>query len=300
LLFLFGSAGAFCHIKRVSPTPDLPFLIQLLDDDNAVVRQAVRKRLEDLRQEIPAQLAELDLRLSETQERLLGEFLAPSCREELMQAWPGWRAEVNENRQLESALSQISALLGGWQTRVADVSHRLDSLARQVEESAGGEVLDARFLAEWLFGGRGQEQRFRGNSRDYYSPDNSNLLWVMQQGLGNPLSLAVLYRLVGGRLGIEVYGCNFPGHFLARVEMDGQTWLVDCFNRGKFMLAADVARLHPAANPAMEEMVRTIAPVDSIVLRLLRNLDDAFDRLSKGPERQLMRKLAVKLMDVDR
>ncbi len=281
---------------------DLPHLIKLLDDENAVVRRAVRERLEGMRRELPAQLAELDLKLSDTEERLLGEVLAPSCREELIDAWPAWRDEPDEDHRLEAALSQLAAFLSGWKHPVGEVSRRLDSLAVQVEAeaTASQETVNPAFLAEWLFAGRGSVQRFRGNSRDYYSPSNSNLLWVLKKGMGNPLSLSVLYRLVGARLGLEIKGCNFPGHFLARVDLNGKAWLVDCFNRGKFMRADDVARHHPAANPAMEETVRTAATVDSIILRVLRNLDDAFDKLNMGPERQLMRKLAVKLMDADR
>jgi hypothetical protein len=79
--------------------------------------------------------------------------------------------------------------------------------------------------------------------------------------------------------------------------MDGQLWLVDCFNRGRFMLADDVARHHPAANPAMEELVHQRASTDSILLRFLRNLDDAFDKLGQMPERQLMRRLGIKMME---
>jgi hypothetical protein len=65
---------------------------------------------------------------------------------------------------------------------------------------------------------------------------------VLDTGLGNPISLCCLYRLLGQRFGLEIEGCNFPGHFLSRVTYRDKTWLVDCFNRGRFMLAADVAK----------------------------------------------------------
>jgi hypothetical protein len=73
---------------------------------------------------------------------------------------------------------------------------------------------------------------------------------------------------------------------------------VDCFNRGRFMLADDVARHHPAANPGMEELVRQRASTDTIIMRFLRNLDDSFDKRGQMAERQLMRRLAVKVMEV--
>ncbi len=276
---------------------ELPHLIRLLDDETDVVRRAVRERLEVLRKDLPDELAKLNLVLSEEQDRLLSEVLAPSCREELVDRWMQWREQPDEHAQLESALSVLAAFLSGWKAHRRELGRRLDALAREVEGSAGDGVVDARFLAEWLFGGRGHALRFRGNSRDYYSPDNSNLLWVLNQGLGNPLSLCVLYRLVGKRLGLEIGGCNFPGHFLARVHHGGQVWLVDCFNRGRFMLAADVARHHPAANPGMEELVRAEASVEAIIMRFLRNLDDAFDKRGLAHERQLMRRLAVRMME---
>ena len=60
------------------------------------------------------------------------------------------------------------------------------------------------------------------------------------------------------------------------------------------MLASDVAKHHPAANPAMEDLVREEAPVDAILLRILRNLDESYDRLHAMADRQLMRKLAMR------
>jgi regulator of sirC expression with transglutaminase-like and TPR domain len=281
----------------MSVVSELPHLIRLLDDDTDVVRSAVRQRLEGMRKDLPAHLDALDLKLSKKDEQILSELLAPSCRDDLVERWLGWQELSSANQKIESALSSLSAFLSGWKVGPRNVAARLDALAREVEESAAGQPLDCRLLAERLFAGRGDQTRFRGNSADYYSPNNSNLLWVLEHGLGNPLSLCVIYRLVGLRLGLEITGCNFPGHFLARVQQGGQVWLVDCFNRGRFMLAADVARHHPAANPGMEELVRAEASPESIIMRFLRNLDDAFDRSGLSQERQLMRRLAVKMMD---
>ena len=281
----------------MSAVSELPHLIRLLDDDTDIVRRAVRERLEGMRKDLPAKLAELDLQLSPEEDRLLSDIMTPSFREELVDRWLSWRDLENEDHRIEAALSHLSAFLSGWKVRPRDVTLRLDRLAREVEASAGSAAVDARLLAEWMFGGRGENLRFRGNSRDYYTPDNSNLLWVLESGLGNPLSLCVIYRLVGMRLGLKIGGCNFPGHFLARVNNGGQAWLVDCFNRGRFMLATDVARHHPAANPAMEELVRSEATAEAIIMRFLRNLDDAFDKRGLMQERQLVRKLAVRMME---
>ena len=66
-----------------------------------------------------------------------------------------------------------------------------------------GTAYDARKLAEYLFGGRGVEAKLRGNSRDYYTANNSNLFWVLENGLGNPLSLCSIFIRASAALGHE-------------------------------------------------------------------------------------------------
>lgn len=273
----------------------LRHLLKLLDDESPVVREAVRAELSMLRRNLPEQLLALGEPLDEEQERLLSEILAPVCLEELEETWLSWRWLSSPEVQLEDALGQLSTFLSGWATHAEELGRKLDGLATQALRS--GVSGDARQLADYLFGGRGLEARLRGNTKDYYSAHNSNLLWVLENGLGNPLSLCVIYMLVGRRLGLQVQGCNFPGHFLARVELEGQVWLVDCFNRGRFMLAEDVARHHPAANPGMEETIHEPATVEAIVGRALRNLDDASEREGNMTQRHVVRRLLMKLME---
>lgn len=275
----------------------LSHLIKLLDDDSEVVRDAVKRQIEEMKKELPDRITMLDRPLTPDEDRILGEMLAPSRREDLEDHWLSWRDQPSADLQIEWALAQLSAFLSGWKTRPKELTERLNYLAQQAHAELGTERINARDLADWLFAARGDGPRLRGNSKDYYSPHNSNLLWVLDTGLGNPISLCMVYRLISSRLGIAVEGCNFPGHFLARVIIEDQVWLVDCFNRGRFMLADDVARHHPAANPAMEELVHQRASTESILLRFLRNLDDAFDKLGQMPERQLMRRLAIKMME---
>lgn len=276
-------------------TPELRPLLRLLDDDSPVVRQAVRAKLAAMRAELPEHLLALGEPLDDEQQRLLTEILAPICREELEESWLSWRWLPTPEAQLEDALGQLSAFLSGWLARPAELSRRLD----QVAERARSERMsgDSRALAEFLFGGRGHEARFRGNTKGYYSSQNSNLLWVIANGQGNPISLACIFILVGHRLGLKIEGCNFPLHFLARVEDDDGLWLVDCFNRGRFMLAEDVARHHPAMNPSMEEVIYQPADVEDVISRVLRNLDDASEREDDMLKRQIVRRLMLKLME---
>ena len=277
------------------PSAHLSHLIKLLDDDSEVVRQAVRSELNGMRRELPQHMEALETPLSVEEERLVAQLLEPARRLELEETWMRWRWMEGPDAQLEDGLSQLSAFINGWKTQSADLAKRLDVLAEEAFAENGR--MDAHELAQWLFGTQNGVTRFRGNSKDYYSPANSNLFWVLDSGLGNPISLCCIYRLLGQRFGLAIEGCNFPGHFLSRVKFREKIWLVDCFNRGRFMLAADVARHHPAANPGMEDLIHEPATAEATLLRILRNLDEAYERIGLIPERQFMRRLAVKLME---
>ncbi|MFC5455034.1 transglutaminase-like domain-containing protein [Prosthecobacter fluviatilis] len=277
------------------PSAHLSHLIKLLDDDSEVVRHAVRQELTGMRRELPRHIETLETPLSQEEEKLVAQLLEPARRGELEETWMRWRWMEGPDAQLEEGLSQLSAYLNGWKTQSSDLAKRLDALTEEAFAEKGR--MDAHELAQWLFASHNGVTRFRGNSKDYYSPANSNLFWVLDTGLGNPISLCCLYRLLGQRFGLEIEGCNFPGHFLSRVKHHEKTWLVDCFNRGRFMLAADVAKHHPAANPGMEDLIHEPATAEATLLRILRNLDEAYERLGLLTERQFMRRLAVKLME---
>jgi regulator of sirC expression with transglutaminase-like and TPR domain len=274
----------------------LRHLVRLLDDSSETVRAAVRAELEKSRKQLPDQIGSLDRPLTSEEERIMDELLSPSRREDLEDVWTSWLDQPTDVLQLEQAMALLATFLGGWKTHPLQLRRQLDLIAADVLEAHSDTPPDAKQLAKWMFGGKADSAWLSGNSADYYSPDNSNLLAVLATGLGNPLSLSVLYRLLGRRLGLMIDGCNFPGHFMARVEEKGEVWLVDCFNRGRFLPAEEVARHHPAASPAVEELIYQPAPAKVVVLRVLRNLEDAFDRRDMRQERSLIRRLTARTL----
>src|SRR6187551_294899 len=123
-------------------------LLQLLDDDSPVVREAVRAKLAMMRAELPEQLLALGEPLDQEQERLLSEILAPVCREELEETWLAWRWLSSPAAQLEEALSQVSAFLSGWQARGEMLTPKLDFIAAEAAKEGCGR--DSRKLVEFL------------------------------------------------------------------------------------------------------------------------------------------------------
>ena len=78
---------------------------------------------------------------------------------------------------------------------------------------------------------------FAGNSKDYYNPDNSVLHRVLETHRGIPISLGIVYILVGRRLNLPVFGVGAPAHFLVKFvpTLSGKEFYVDVFNGGRIM-----------------------------------------------------------------
>ena len=55
---------------------------------------------------------------------------------------------------------------------------------------------------------------FEGNKNNYTAPGNSFIGEVLETRKGNPLSLALLYRVLAESLDIPIYGVNLPNHFI--------------------------------------------------------------------------------------
>src|SRR5438093_9570356 len=90
---------------------------------------------------------------------------------------------------------------------------QLAALARQAEPlvHAGKDTIERiERLSHFLF----ERHGFRGNTENFGDPKNSFLNDVLERRLGIPISLSVVYLEVGRRLGLNLHGVGFPGHFL--------------------------------------------------------------------------------------
>jgi regulator of sirC expression with transglutaminase-like and TPR domain len=119
------------------------------------------------------------------------------------------------------------------------------------------------------------EQGFRGNRDDYYDPRNSYLNEVLDHRTGIPISLSVVYLAVGRRLGLDVRGISFPGHFLVKVVCSEGELVIDPFERVVLDHAACQQRLDaalPSHVPLRPELHLRAAGTREILLRMLGNL----------------------------
>jgi regulator of sirC expression with transglutaminase-like and TPR domain len=149
------------------------------------------------------------------------------------------RSEIEDERVdlLRAALT--FARIEDPQLDLEHYMHRVEELARRV--AARVQDLDdpAQVIAalnEVLF----QEEMFRGNTVDYYSPRNSFLHHVLDRRLGIPITLALVYMEVARRVGFPLFGVGMPGHFLLKhYDVDGRSILIDAFERGQVVTEED-------------------------------------------------------------
>jgi len=133
----------------------------------------------------------------------------------------------------------------------------------------------ANALSDYLF----DDQKFRGNVEDYYSPRNSFLNDVLDRRLGIPITLSVLYMEVARRLDMTVHGIGMPGHFIVRFDAPDEQILIDPFHRGTILTHGDCLALmsqSAAYNGPFDAAL--LAPVGKreILYRMLNNLKTVY------------------------
>lgn len=138
-----------------------------------------------------------------------------------------------------------------------------------------------------------QELGFRADQDNYYDPRNSFLNEVLERRRGIPISLSILYIAVGRRLGLDLKGVSFPGHFLVKCPVDGGVVVIDPYYGGITLSLEDLqSRLREfrggeVSRAIVSELLVAAAPRE-VMVRMLRNLKAIYLR-----ERQLSQALAA-------
>ena len=125
------------------------------------------------------------------------------------------------------------------------------------------------------------EVGLQGNNEDYYNVSNSYVPAVLETKRGLPISLSLIYKIVGERLGLRTHGIGLPGHFVTAVEteLDGTAMLVDPFNAGRIMTVEEAQELVTANfGPEVEWSDELLQPVSNLhwLTRMLQNLLHVF------------------------
>lgn len=121
------------------------------------------------------------------------------------------------------------------------------------------------------------ELQLDGDLISYDHPANSDIIAVAERRKGLPVTLGVFYIAAARRCGLKVFGVDFPGHFLLRVETDEGPVAIDPFSHGRLVLPSELtaralqAGLTPGVADRLEELM---APVSdrAVAMRLENNI----------------------------
>lgn len=253
----------------------LPFLINLLDDDDPEIRSAVLHDLSDFGLSLETEILKMEIPIDDKRMAVLSSLLKKLYREKIEAEWKNIFELNSDYLRIEKAMELITQFQSHSFYKNM-LSEKLDSLANEFKEKYPfGDAFD---LSTFLF----RYKRLRGASSDYYNPNNINLLFVIEEKQGIPLSLALVYMLVGFRVGMTIDGCNMPGHFLARFSNHGDLIFVDCFNGGKFFHEEDFYLMKEDLHESLEKILNERADASTIITRVLSNLVLAYEK--KGDE----------------
>lgn len=251
--------------------PDhIPHLLKLLDDDSLEIQEAVIRELYSFGPNLQQEVYKQSLALSSQQKKILEKIFWSIKTKDIKRRWSSWFTLTDKYVRLEKAITLVSEYLNEYRD-ILPLNVILDDLAAQYKERFI--FVDARLLAKFLF----KEKGLKGNDTDYYNPQNSNLFYVFAHKQGIPLSLSVIFMLVGRRLGLAVEGCNFPGHFLTRIDVKGRYLFIDCFSSGQFIEAKDILKARQDQGEGLDHVLYEDVDAETIIRRYLTNLVRAFE-----------------------
>ena len=272
------------------PATRIDALLHLLSDHDLRVARQIHQHLVDAgREAIPFLRAALgdcdDPSLATRIRAVIGDIAQADVEHD----WDALLSTSERELDLEAGAFLI-ARAGDPQVETSPYRQRLDAMAAELEplsSSAPRQVV--RHMNEYLF----HTLQFRGNTQQYYDPNNSFLHRVLDDRVGIPISLSVVYLLVGQRLRVPVAGVGLPGHFL--VGLRTEPVFIDCFHQGALLTEKDCARL--LRDYGVEFDRRYLAPCSHahILARMLRNLIAVYETRQEPTDVRRFRRLLTAL-----
>jgi regulator of sirC expression with transglutaminase-like and TPR domain len=149
---------------------------------------------------------------------------------------------------------------------------------------------------------------YKGNTKDYYAPENSFINDVLINKKGNPLLLSAIYSILAQSVNIPVYGVNLPRHFLLaytdklyqqpfdQLDTHNVLFYINPFGKGEIHNLRDIRKFLNNLNIKPNNEYLLPCPNSKIIKRCLANLVSAYQNKAENQYAEDFGKL-LKIMD---
>jgi regulator of sirC expression with transglutaminase-like and TPR domain len=270
------------------PSAEKEALLGLLDDPNPVVRRALLAHFTARGAAAAALLQEI----AHSSNRVLARHAAWFIEElKLTDPVTEFRSFI---RSLNYELETGALLLARTVTPQLDVSEcraGIDEMAARCRELISEPSTNrekCRVINRVLF----HEWGFRGNVEQFTDPMNSFIDQVLVRRKGIPISLSVLYLLVGERLGMPLEPVGLPGHFVVGCYADDTPFFIDPFDQGLFRDADEVFALLRSNHISPKPSDLAPTTIREVLCRSCRNLANHYSAASDLVRAQIFSEFA--------
>lgn len=143
---------------------------------------------------------------------------------------------------------------------------------------------------------------FKGNVEGFHDNQNSFLKDVLDTKKGNPLSLSILYLLVGRQLDIPIYGINLPRHFVVAfldpfqlktpIKDSPVLFYINPFSKGDVFGASELNEFLDKIKADQPESGFKPCDAKDIIKRMMNNLIYAYSNEGELKKAEELKKLA--------
>ena len=145
--------------------------------------------------------------------------------------------------------------------------------------------------------------KFKRNSNNFYSPQNSFINQVIDTKKGNPISLAIIYMAVAYKLKLPVFGVNLPKNFILAYLDESKKDIQDAkertilfyinpYNKGAILGRREIDYFIKQQNLKTDESYYSICHNKEIVIRLINNLILSYEKLGFNDKIERLKELS--------
>ena len=268
----------------------LSALIELLEDPDKEVYKTVKNELVDLGTNIIPNLEEaweknFDSLIQDRVEEIIHEIQFKSLLNEL-KLWISSPKDILEGWMIISRYHYPELKKESFESTLTNIINE----AHLAIENCNSDLEKISALNTIIF----SRYRFRGNVKNFHSPENSFINDVIDNRKGNPLSLSIIYMHISRKIGLPVCGINMPKHFIVGFESEHH-FDIDCikfyinpFSKGTILNRQDLETF--LKREKIKESSKYFSPCGNkeILKRLINNLLHSYTYRSKKEKAEEM------------